>query len=76
MVFQHSRGRDFDLPTDTPTTQGLSLWCFNIVGGEFLTFPHSEIHVPTSFAEYMWIPGISNPLVLTFTSLCMLRRIQ
>ena len=24
---------------DTLTTQGLSLWCFNIVGGEILTFP-------------------------------------
>ena len=24
---------------DTLTTQGLSLWCFNIVGGEILIFP-------------------------------------
>ena len=31
MVFQHSGGRDFDLFPDTLTTQGLSLWCFNIV---------------------------------------------
>ena len=34
MVFQHSGARDFDHPRhrpDTPTTQGLSLWCFNIV---------------------------------------------
>ena len=28
---------------DTPTTsQGLSLWCFNIVGGEILTFPDTS----------------------------------
>ena len=44
MVFQHSGGRDFDLLLprhipDTPATQGLPLWCFNIVGGEILTFP-------------------------------------
>ena len=33
------RGRDRLTFPDTPTTQGLSLWCFNIVGGEILTFP-------------------------------------
>ena len=35
MVFQHSGGRDFDLPRHSHysgnCTQGLSLWCFNIV---------------------------------------------
>jgi hypothetical protein len=30
---------DFDLPRHSRTTQGLSLCCFNIVGGEILTFP-------------------------------------
>ena len=45
MVFQHSGGRDFDLVPrhshySAGVTQGLSLWCFNIVGGgEILTFP-------------------------------------
>ena len=29
---------DFDLPRHSRTTQGLSLCCFNIVGGEILTF--------------------------------------
>ena len=33
-----ARGEILTFP-DTPTTQGLSLWCFNIVGGEILTFP-------------------------------------
>ena len=33
-----ARGEILTFP-DTPTTQGLSLWCFNIVGGENLTIP-------------------------------------
>ena len=36
------RGRDRLTFPDTPTTQGLSLWCFNIVGGEILTFPDCQ----------------------------------
>ena len=46
-------GRDFDLsacPADTPTTQGLPLWCFNIVGGEILTFPDT----PTTQGLPLW----------------------
>ena len=42
---------DFDLPRhSTPTTQGLSLWCFNIVGGEILTFPDT----PTAQGLSLW----------------------
>ena len=38
----NGRGEILNFP-DTPTTQGLSLWCFNTVGGEILTFPgHSH----------------------------------
>ena len=29
---ERGENRDFDVPRGTPTTQGLSLWCFNIVG--------------------------------------------
>ena len=46
-------GRDFDLsacPADTPTTQGLPLWCFNIVGGEIFTFPDT----PTTKGLPLW----------------------
>ena len=32
MVFQHSGGEILTIP-ETPTTQGLSLWCFNIAWG-------------------------------------------
>ena len=39
MVFEHSGGRDFDLPRHSHSFQGLSLWSLNIVGGEILTFP-------------------------------------
>ena len=35
---------------DTPTTQGLSLWCFNTVGGEILTFPDT----PTTQGLSLW----------------------
>ena len=45
MVFQAFNivGGDILTIPDTPTTQGLSLWCFNIVGGEILTNPrHSH----------------------------------
>ena len=35
---------------DTPTTQGLPLWCFNIVGGEIFTFPDT----PTTKGLPLW----------------------
>ena len=36
-------------PADTPTTQGLSLWCFNIVGGEILhLFPDTPTKLKLS----------------------------
>ena len=39
-----------DTPLNTPTTQGLSLWCFNIVGGEILTIPDT----PTTQGLSLW----------------------
>ena len=42
-------GEIFTFP-DTPTTQGLSLWCFNTVGGEIFTFPDT----PTTQGLSLW----------------------
>ena len=44
-----TRGEILTFP-DTPTTQGLSLWCFNTVGGEILTFPDT----PTTQGLSLW----------------------
>ena len=44
-----SRGEILTFP-DTPTTQGLSLWCFNTVGGKILTFPDT----PTTQGLSLW----------------------
>ena len=32
-------GRDFDLPRHSHYSRVIPIWCFNIVGGEILTFP-------------------------------------
>ena len=45
----NGRGEILTFP-DTPTTQGLSLWCFNTVGGEILTFPDT----PTTQGLSLW----------------------
>ena len=43
-------------PDTTSTTQGLSLWCFNIVRGEILTFPDTRTHysgvIPMVFQKW------------------------
>ena len=51
MVFQafNTVGGEILTFPDTPTTQGLSLWCFNTVGGEILTFPDT----PTTQGLYL-----------------------
>ena len=51
-----ARGEILTIP-DTPTTQGLSLWCFNIVGGEILTIPDTPTTqglrvIPMVFQEH------------------------
>ena len=51
---QRGRGEILTFP-DTPTTQGLSLWCFNTVGGEILTFPDT----PTTQGLSLWSYGVS-----------------
>ena len=49
MFEAQARGEILTFP-DTPTTQGLSLWCFNTVGGEILTFPDT----PTTQRLSLW----------------------
>ena len=55
-----SRGEILTFP-DTPTTQGLSLWCFNIVGGEILTIPDT----PTTQGLSLWCFNIVGGEILT-----------
>ena len=45
---------------DTLTTQGLSLWCFNIVGGEILTFPDT-LALPTQGLSLWCFNNHSDP---------------
>ena len=67
MVFQHSGGRDRLTFPDTPTTQGLSLWCFNIVGGEIFTFPDTPTTQGLSLSPYgVWCFNIVGGEILTF----------
>ena len=47
---------------DTLTTQGLSLWSLNIVGGEILTFPDTLI----TQGLFLWSLNIVGGEILTF----------
>ena len=55
-------GRDFDLPRHSHYSEGLPLWCFNIVGGEILTFPDT----PTTRGLSLWCFNIVGGEILTF----------
>ena len=77
-VFHHVVGGeilfDFDHTRHFgPTTQGLSLWCFNIVGGEILTIPDTPTTEHSGVIRETW--GFLYDLVgfpIRYVSYCIL----
>ena len=61
---RRGRGEILTIP-DTNTAQGLSLWCFNIVGGEILTIPDTDADTPTTQGLSLWCFNIVGGEILT-----------